>query len=479
MRSVWASRFKKIITGRPTFGARQSTFPPPIHELESIFRDEELFGRLMECEAADAQRLLDSFQQLLDRADLDLPFRKDLIIAMQRLSSKSGLAPTCFMLEGVTVGQYPVFAGGVAITYKAKFRNQSVAMRDYIEHASKQFLKEATLWGQLSHPNVLTMYGIYIRGEPKARMCGIVSPWMENGDISDYLKENPAAPRVRLAMYVASGLMYLHKNDIVHGHLKCVNVLVDGAGRARLRDFSLSCISDVNIIAWGEDDFSVSKGGTFRWQAPEFLQENATNSKNSDVYAWGCVAWEIFTGRILFSDRRDPEIAHQIVLGARPARPESSSLAWKDFGLTEEIWACMEQCWEREPSQRPSAAMIVQNLNATLTTADPRPRPAASGRLDARRIKARYRELRDSMKIRQAKATTFKSFKSEPAKSDPGRLKELRKISTDIQKIRQEMSELDVPFTFKFRVFLEDLPPPVDKLMTYEWTKGKGSSVKG
>ncbi|KAG6915885.1 hypothetical protein DXG01_009422 [Tephrocybe rancida] len=147
------------------------------------------------------------------------------------------------------------------------------------------------------------------------------------------------------------------------------------------------------------------------------------------------------------------------ILNAQPgtsfARPKSSDPAWKDFGLTEEIWACMEQCWETEPSERPSAATIVKHLKAGLSTADPRPRAGASGRLAARWMKVRYRELRDSMKIRQAKATTLKSFKSEPAKSDPGRLKELRKISADIRRIRQEMSELDVPFTFKLQVFLE------------------------
>ncbi|KAG6915883.1 hypothetical protein DXG01_009420 [Tephrocybe rancida] len=425
-------------------------FPPPIHDLRLIFRDEELFGRLMECEAADAQRLLDSFQQLLDRADLDLPFRKDLIIAMQRLSSKTGLAPTCYMLEGVTqVGELPVTGDEFVEIYTGNFRDQVICLK--VEYVSKQFLKEAMLWGQLSHPNVLTMYGIYIHDEPKTRMC-MVSPWMENGDLRQYLKRNPAAPRVRL-----------------------VNVLVDGAGRARLNDFFRSCVSDVNIVAWGEDDFSVSEGGTARWQAPELLEWGATNNKNSDVYAWGCVAWEIFTGQFPFDEiRRDAEVILRIAMGARLARPESSSPAWKDFGLTEEIWACMEQCWEREPSERPSSATIVKRLTAGLSTADPRPRPAVSDRLDTRRIKARYRELRHTIKIRQAKAKTFESFKLEPAKSDPGRLKELRKISADIRSTRQEMSELEVPFTFKLQVFLEDLPPPVNKLMIYEWTKGKG-----
>ncbi|KAG6915489.1 hypothetical protein DXG01_011289, partial [Tephrocybe rancida] len=452
--------------------------PPPIHELKSIFRDKELFRRLMECEAADAQRLLDSFQQLLDRTDLDLPFRKNLIITTQRLSSKTGLAPNCFMLEGVTqVGQAPAAEGGLAEIYKGKFRDQVVclkAMRVYrsslVEQMSKRFWKEAMLWGRLSHPNVLAMYGIYIHG---SRTC-MVAPWMENEHIGIYLAKNPSAPRAWLALDVGSGLKYLHDNDIILGCLKSPNVLVDGEGRARLINFSLSCVSSVTIIALAEDDFSVSKGGTVRWKAPEMFEMGAANNKESDIYAWGCVALEIFTGQVPFPDIMIDAVAHHIITGGRPMRPDPSSPSWKRFGLTEEIWSCMEQCWEREPSIRPSAATIVKCLKAGLSTADPRPRSAASGRLAARWMKVRYRELWDSVKIRQAKATTFKSFKSEPAKSDPRRLKELRKISADIRSIRQEMSELEVPFTFKLQVFLEDLPPPVNKLRIYEWTKGKG-----
>ncbi|KAG6915487.1 hypothetical protein DXG01_011287 [Tephrocybe rancida] len=483
--SVWASRFKKIITGRPTFGARRSVFPPPIHELKSIFRDEELFRRLMEYEAADAQRLLDSFQQLLDKADLDLPFRKNLIIATQRLSSKTELAPNCFMLEGVTqVGQAPARAEGAAAKiYKGTFRDQVVCLRalrisrnSQVEHwEAKYFWREAMLWGQLSHPNVIAIYGIYIHGSRKF----MVVPWMENEDIRAYLAKNPSAPR---ALDVASGLKYLHDNDIIHRCLTNLNVLVDGAGRARLNDFYISCVSNVTIVPWGEADFSISRGGYYdrRWQAPEVLKWDVTdseeklimmaNSKEGDIYTWGCVAWEIFTGETPFNDMVGPGGQ----AGLRLARPESSSPAWKDFGLTEEIWACMEQCWEREPSIRPSAATIVKRLEAGFSTADPRPRTGAGGRLAARWMKVRYRELWDSLKIRQAKAATLKSFKSEPDESNQRRLKELRKISVDIQNIRQEMNELDVPFTFKLQVFFEDLPPPVNKLRIYEWTRGEG-----
>ncbi|KAG6916779.1 hypothetical protein DXG01_005361 [Tephrocybe rancida] len=152
----------------------------------------------------------------------------------------------------------------------------------------KKFWKEAMLWGQLSDPNVLAIYGLYL---DKTRVS-IVSPWMENEEIRTYLEKTPNAPRVRLAADVGSGLMYLHDNDIIHGDLKSPNVLIDGTGRARLADFGISSVLDASIAAWTSQQTDVSRGGTLRWRAPEVLQAKATNSKESDVYAWGCVAWE-------------------------------------------------------------------------------------------------------------------------------------------------------------------------------------------
>ncbi|KAG6916785.1 hypothetical protein DXG01_005367 [Tephrocybe rancida] len=315
---------------------------------------------------------------------LSSSFRKDLIIAAQRLSSKAALAPTSYRLRDVTqVGDDPVASGGVADIYKGQFQGQVVClktMRLYkkaqIDHMWKKLWKEAILWGQLSNPNIAEIYGIYIH---KNRVC-IVSPWMENEDIHGYLEKTPDAPRVWLAMDVGNGLKYLHDNDIVHGDLKSPNVLVDGAGRARLADFGISSVLGAEIVAWTSQQTSSSKGGTARWRAPEVLQGTGgvpTNSKESDVYALGCVALEIFTSELPFPDIVTDAVSHHIITGGRPVRPNPSSSSWAHFGLTEEIWACMEPCWEWEPSKRPTATMIVNRLNDNITAADRRPTPQA------------------------------------------------------------------------------------------------------
>jgi serine/threonine protein kinase len=61
----------------------------------------------------------------------------------------------------------------------------------------QSFVGEAVVWRQCTHPNLLPFYGISRWKESSARVC-LVSPWMENGNISDHLKLNPDTPRLPL-----------------------------------------------------------------------------------------------------------------------------------------------------------------------------------------------------------------------------------------------------------------------------------------
>ncbi|KAG6824877.1 hypothetical protein H0H92_005558 [Tricholoma furcatifolium] len=196
-----------------------------VARLTSVLSDVQLYKQLVRCQRSDAQMLLDSFQRLLDMPGLELDFRKSLIVAMQRISTNSGLYPTRYQLKGVVQdGEYPISRGGFADIFKGHLQGQAVCMKvirvyqNTMNDILKQISKEALLWGQLSHSNILTIYGVY---RFQNQIC-IVSPWMENGDITKYLKLNPDAPRLRLAADVALGLTYLHENDIVHGDIKGV-----------------------------------------------------------------------------------------------------------------------------------------------------------------------------------------------------------------------------------------------------------------
>jgi serine/threonine protein kinase len=60
--------------------------------------------------------------------------------------------------------------------------------------------KEAILSAHISHHNILPFYGVYLAGKASRRVC-IISPWMDNGDLLNYLERAPATPRFPLVCF--------------------------------------------------------------------------------------------------------------------------------------------------------------------------------------------------------------------------------------------------------------------------------------
>ncbi|KAG5637385.1 hypothetical protein H0H81_004762 [Sphagnurus paluster] len=287
------------------------------------------------------------------------------MVATQRLSTDSGLYPVCYELENLSMqGGPPIASGGFADIYKGYFKGQTVCLKavrvyekDAIKYVLKQFSKEAILWGQLSHPNVLPIYGLF---HFENKVC-IVAPWMDYGDLRKYLNNNPTANRLRLANDVLEGLSYLHNNGIIHGDLKGPNVLINNAGRAYLADFGISSGMDAKILAWTSHSSMSSKGGSVRWQAPELIDPEV------DDLIRNTTASDIFTGEIPFPTYPDPRVTLRVMMGERPARPEKSSIAWSSWGLTEKVWLLMEECWVKNPDERPTTQQLSQRLIPWLT----------------------------------------------------------------------------------------------------------------
>ncbi|KAJ7794346.1 kinase-like domain-containing protein, partial [Mycena olivaceomarginata] len=130
-----------------------------------------------------------------------------------KLSRKCGLHPTCFALSELKKMGHQIAGGGFGDYV-------SLILNYYLHDISvQQFGREALIWQQLSHPNVLPFLGLYTLD---GRLC-LVSPWMENGHLQQYLKKARSdIDRLSLIMDVALGLEYLHANNVVHGDLKAV-----------------------------------------------------------------------------------------------------------------------------------------------------------------------------------------------------------------------------------------------------------------
>ncbi|KAK7026371.1 kinase domain-containing protein [Favolaschia claudopus] len=313
---------------------------------------------------SNAQRRLDLFQDLLD-LELFSAIRPMLFKAMCRLSRASKLYPRCFKMSGVEKIGNQLDGGGYGDIWKGLVGRQSVCIkilrifedRD-IALALKEFGAEALIWRQLYHANVLPFLGLYYL---KRRLC-LVSPWMDNGNIKKYLQNNSIDTQKRFSMVldVASGLEYLHNQNIIHGDLKGINILVTPSERACIADFGLSIIVNAMTLRLTTST-TANHRGTMRYNAPELFRLGDTGVKTfaSDIYAFGCVGYEIMTSQIPFRElSHEAQIILCVLDGRRPERlPSCTGSPALDC-----FWELLEMCWDGEQQKRPKADEITKRL---------------------------------------------------------------------------------------------------------------------
>ncbi|KAJ6460860.1 kinase-like domain-containing protein, partial [Mycena vulgaris] len=282
--------------------------------------------------------------------------------ALLRLSRECGLHPTCFPLSGLEKVGEQVAAGAFSDIWKGLVERQWVSVKvmrlfrdSDVKAALKEFAREALLWRQLSHPNLLPFFGLYYLD---ARLC-LVSPWMENGHLVEFLRTDPSdVDRLSLMLDVSMGLQYLHSKRVVHGDLKGINVLVTPSHRACIADFGLSSITEVIALRFTHST-PTPRRGTVRYQAPELLLGESWNHFGSDFYAFACVCYEILTGKAPFSElSNDMAASMRVIGGHRPSRP--------DIASQDGLWVLIEDCWRQRPDQRPTMTEIITRLLSPL-----------------------------------------------------------------------------------------------------------------
>ena len=187
---------------------------------------------------------------------------------------------------------------------------------------------------------------------------------------------------------MAEGLKYLHSLDIIHGLLKGVSKLPNPSGRLTAL-LSLFLYYQVMLILWWQANIVVKKerahltdyglypvysdpelneadtpgvDGMSRWQAPEItLSENHSvedYTKPGDVFSFGMVALEIFTGEVPFNGSAAMTVSMQIAKGKRP---KISGIA-KQRGLRGGRKTLIKECWRESPEGRPKMEDAVGQL---------------------------------------------------------------------------------------------------------------------
>ncbi|KAG5349736.1 hypothetical protein C0989_002094 [Termitomyces sp. Mn162] len=360
--------------------------------LIKIFRNPKKYNEFLSFRNEAAQDLLDLLQKLLDHAPLQPHSRVILCVALVCLCEKSGLCPRSFFLEGVLVDSPdPFWFDTFGAIYQAQHSGRVVCVKAVRAYSfedrparEKAYLRQAALWGQLSHPNILPFYGICRLSDHEQTLC-LVLPWMHNGNIREFLSTPAQSQRDRTPMIsdVVLGMKYLHENGVVHGDLKSLNILVTESERACLANFDLSHVTESSGLGGVVLSSHGVGGGTMGFMAPELLKYELKRTNASDVYeskrtsasdvfAFGMVCFEIFIeiGEPGFSNTLISTAL--IYSGIRPQRPTGEVHVQR--GLSNTMWALMERCWSSSPEHRPTAAEIMRELPPVETSLQPESR---------------------------------------------------------------------------------------------------------
>jgi len=189
----------------------------------------------------------------------------------------------------------------------------------------ERFLMEARTMALVSHPNVAHIFAF---GEHRS-VPYFAMEYIEGRTVEDWIAE-ACSPSVDEAMRILDdacrGVSAIHEAGAIHRDIKPSNLLLDAEGRPRVADFGLAqrAVGDAR---------SQEVAGTIAYMAPEVMfstrEEGARASQRSDVYALGCVAYEILTGRLPFDADEDLALMMQHATEPPPlpsrVRPELST----------------------------------------------------------------------------------------------------------------------------------------------------------
>jgi serine/threonine-protein kinase len=288
-------------------------------------------------------------------------------------------------MVGQTVSHYRIIAklggGGMGVVYKAedtklgrfvalKFLPEGMA---FDREAVKRFEREARAASALDHPNICTIYEI---GEHEGKP--FIAMQCLEGETLKYRIGNrpmPADEVLRLGTQVAEALAAAHAKDIVHRDIKPANVFVTQHGQAKVLDFGLAKLlpraDDVTASATLTE--AGAAPGTLPYMAPEQLRGQPVDAR-TDIYALGCVLYEMATGKRPFRAELATELSSDI-LNKTPVPP---------VRLNPEVPAKLEdivlKCLEKDPENRYHSAKELMVDLRRLAKAAPEVTRAESGR---------------------------------------------------------------------------------------------------
>jgi eukaryotic-like serine/threonine-protein kinase len=250
----------------------------------------------------------------------------------------------------------PIGAGGMGEVYRARDPRlgRDVALKVLAAtlvsdpDLHRRFEQEARAAATLNHPNILAIHDVgRHRGTPY-----LVSELLEGTTLRAQLTNGPLPVRkaIDYALQIAHGLAAAHEKGIVHRDLKPENLFVTADGRVKILDFGLAkALGDVAAEARTMAASQVTKIGmvlgTIGYMAPEQIRGLPADHR-SDIFAFGCILYEMLGGRRAFSGAT-PADTMSAILSSEPTELDVPNAA-----IPPALFRIVRHCLEKAPIQR-------------------------------------------------------------------------------------------------------------------------------
>ncbi len=221
-------------------------------------------------------------------------------------------------LIGRTLGHYRIVEkigeGGMGVVYRAHDErlDRDVAIKVLPEEVAAdperlvRFEREAKLLASLNHPNIATLHGLEEEGSLRFLVMEVVDGESLAGVIAR--GPIPICEALPIALQIALALETAHERGVIHRDLKPANVMVNSEGGVKVLDFGLAkafdpeksgAMSPESLAESPTLTADLTRGGVLLGTAAYMSPEQARGKlvdKRSDIWAFGCVLFEILTG---------------------------------------------------------------------------------------------------------------------------------------------------------------------------------------
>ena len=258
------------------------------------------------------------------------------------------------LAPGVRLGAYevvsPLGAGGMGEVYRARDprlkREVAVKIlrgdRSASAEARARFEREAHAVAALSHPNIIAIHDI---GTENNQLY-VVTELLEGETLRARLERGPLPWRkaVEMAAAIADGLAAAHGKGVIHRDIKPANIFLTNDGRVKVLDFGIAKLRDATEPEQLDTTLSQTGPGalgTVAYMAPEQAAGKTVDAR-SDLFALGCVLYEMVDGRRPF---QRPTAAETMAAVIKDDQPELST-------VPSELRRVVDHSLEKDPEKR-------------------------------------------------------------------------------------------------------------------------------